>query len=374
MTSTENRRMRWLLMATHVPEHGGGGGMVRYTVELARGLARHRQVELHVLAQPAGRHFFTTLLGDQERVHVTPALPTAPRSFVERAGLGISAFALHFDVIHGTKHLLPRRCRGIRALTVHDMMLLDRPHDYPVVKRRLLRGPFLRSLRDADVLLCVSAATRDRLCAHLPTARPKAVVVPLAASSALRQVDPEPVSRLEGVPFALVVADPSPRKNLPLVVDCWPDVAARVPGAVLALAGPRSWGVARHSAALEMLTAAGRVDAMGFLTDGELRWCYEHARVVLCPSLLEGYGLPAAEALAFGAPLITSDDPALCEVSGDRATHLSGRDPAAWARVVADMLVQPRSAGTGDRVRTWVDVAEETVQAIQVVEAVQRGT
>ncbi len=353
-------------MATHVPAHGDGGGMVRYTVELARELAGHDDVELHVLTQPATSAFFGTVLGEPGRVHVTPELPTAPRSLLERAGRGASAFAERFDVFQGTKHLLPRRSRGVRVLTVHDMMPLDRPRDYPMAKRHLLYGPFLGSLRDADVLLCVSVATRNRLCAYLPHVRPKAVVVPLAASSALQRVEPEPVGELDGVAFALVVGDPSPRKNLALLVGCWPDVVARVPGAVLALAGPPSWLAARDGTTAELLAVAPKgVAALGFLSDGQLRWCYEHARVVLCPSLLEGFGLPAAEALAFGAPLITSDDPALCEVSGDDAIHLSSRDAAAWADATADRLAQPRPRPARRYVRTWTDVAAETVEAVR---------
>jgi glycosyltransferase involved in cell wall biosynthesis len=370
------RTMRWLMVATHVPASGEGGGMVRYAVEMAAAMSEHPEVELSVLAQrPAGR-FFEDLLGDRNRVF-TVGLPTTARSVLERSGVGLDAFARPFDVIHGTKHLVPRRCRARRVLTVHDMLPLDRPFDFTRTKRRLLPGPYLASVRDADVLLCVSRATEDRVCSYVPAARPRTAVVPLAASPRLRTVAPIPVARLERRAFALVVADPSPRKNLGLVMRAWVDVARRLPDATLAVAGPPGWGWARGverrpagqaGEAIDRLVADGRIVGLGFLSDGELRWCYERATLVLCPSLLEGFGLPALEARELATPVLTSDDPALVETSGASGRHLPSDRPAAWTQAVLEAWSgarpPPRPAGAAGG-RTWSNVAQETVDAVR---------
>ena len=125
-------------------------------------------------------------------------------------------------------------------LTVHDMILLDRSSDFGLAKRTLLQRPYRASLREADVPVCVSAATRARLGAWEPAAARRAVVTPLASSPTLLGAVATPVPELAaavaaGRPFALVVGDPSARKNVPLVVAAWAQVVRERPDAVLAL-------------------------------------------------------------------------------------------------------------------------------------------
>lgn len=355
----------WLLMATQVPASGHLGGIVRYVVELARELAVHPDVELSVLTTPGTRPLFTELLGRADRVHVLPNLPTAARSLLERPGLLVPAFRRPFDVVHGTKHLVPRVAAGHRVLTVHDLLPMDRPEDYGWLKRTALVRPYRSSLRQSDVLLCVSQATRARLLAELPTTADRACVVPLAMAQELTEAVPVAVPELEGRRFALVVGDASPRKNLSLVIDAWEDVRASAPDAVLCVVGPQGWGVDDRGARWERSVASGAILPLQQVDDGVLRWCYEHARVVACPSLVEGFGLPAIEALHFGAPLLTSDDPALVEASGDAVPHLAADDPVVWTRALLAALAQDRPATAVAGSRTWSQVADETVRAVR---------
>jgi glycosyltransferase involved in cell wall biosynthesis len=305
------------------------------------------------------------LLGRPDRVHVLPALPTAARSLLERPGWGVPAFRGGFDVVHGTKHLLPRNGRSRRVLTVHDLLPIDRPQDFPWLKRRALVGPYRASVRDADVLLCVSAATRDRLVEDQPSAAPRAAVVPLAMSSALRTAVARPVPQLVGRRFTLVVGDASPRKNLAVVVAAWQQVVARDPDAVLAFIGPAGWGVEQRGERYDRLVADGAILPLGAVGDDVLRWCYENARVVACPSLLEGFGLPSIEALHFGAPLVTSTDAALVEASGAAAQHLPPDDVDGWAAALTKAITTARPVAALRPTRTWAAVADESVRAVR---------
>ncbi|SNT01751.1 Glycosyltransferase involved in cell wall bisynthesis [Geodermatophilus pulveris] len=359
--------VRWLLMAGHVPASGLLGGIVRYTVELAHALERRDDVELHLLASPAAAETLAGIVGGQERVVRLPAVPGGTVPALERWALA-QRLGDRFDVVHGTKHLLPRGVAAHTVLTVHDMLLLDRPEDFAAPKRALLRGPYRASLRQARTLVCVSAATRDRLAAWEPRAAARAAVVPLATSTRLREATPVPVGALDGRPFGLVVGDGSPRKNVPVVTAAWARVVRQHPDAVLVHVGPPEWGAAAYGPDHPALLASGNLLQLTGVDDGTLRWCYEHAAVVLAPSLAEGFGLPAAEALDLGAPLVTSHDPALCEVSGDRAEHLAADDVQGWADAVLRHLAprgQSAAPARATPLRTWDDVAADTVRAVR---------
>ena len=355
---------RWLLMAGHVAATGRGGGIVRYTVELAKALRRRDDVDLHLLVDPAAADGLVDLVAGPDRLVRLPGLPGLAVSGYERALLG-RTLGDRFDVVQGTKHLVPRGVAARTALTVHDMLLYDRPQDFGTAKRTLLRQPYAASIRQADTLLCVSAATRERLVASVPGTRPRSAVVPLATSPALRSSEPVPVPAVADRPFALVVGDTQPRKNLPTVVSAWRRVAAERPDAVLLQVGPPPWGEQDYGPDFDALVASGNLHQLQDVTDGVLRWAYEHASVVLTPSLAEGFGLPAAEAIDLGTPLVTSTDAALVEVSGDRAVHLAPDDVAGWARVALEHLAVPVGTRTPPAVtRSWDDVAAETVAAV----------
>ena len=350
-------------MAGHVPPSLRGGGIVRYTVELARALARRDDVEVHLLGSPAAAAPLAGLAGGPDRVLQHPSVPDPLLPVWERYALG-RRLGSRFDVVQGAKHLLPRGVAARTALTVHDLLLFDRPGDFPLPKRTLLGRPYAASLRQADALLCVSAATRDRLLSWDPGLAARTAVAPLTTSPALVDSAPVAVPSLQDRPFALVVGDASRRKNVSAVVSAWAEVVRRRPGAVLALVGPPAWGTEAYGPHHAALVDAGAVVQLTGVDDGTLRWCYEHCAVVLAPSLAEGFGLPAVEALDLGAPLITSLDPALVEVSGDDAEHLPADDVPAWAEAVLRHLDRPRPERRARRRRTWDDVAEETVAAV----------
>jgi len=100
---------------------------------------------------------------------------------------------------------------------------------------------------------------------------------------------------------------------------------------------------------------------LGRISDGELRWAYQNARVALCPSLLEGFGLPAMEATAFGCPTVLSEDPAMQEAAGGRGRVIGLDRPGEWVEATVELLGSPGPRLPRGAVRSWDDVAAEMV-------------
>jgi len=133
-----------------------------------------------------------------------------------------------------------------------------------------------------------------------------------------------------------------PRKNLPRLAE-----ATRRLGVELRVVGARGWG--------DVPLPDEGVRWLGEVSDGELAALYRGARCLAYPSLYEGFGIPVAEAMACGCPVVTSVASAMAEIAGDYAVYVDPLDPASIAAGIE--RVSPREAR---RPFTWDRVAVAT--------------
>jgi glycosyltransferase involved in cell wall biosynthesis len=146
--------------------------------------------------------------------------------------------------------------------------------------------------------------------------------------------------RLGARPYALFVGTLEPRKNLPLLIEAFAEVRRRL-DAQLLIAGPRGWLDEPIFAAHARSDLGDAVRFLGRLDEHDLAVLYSHAGVFVLPSLYEGFGLPVLEAMACGAPVVSSNAGPLPEVAGDAAVLLPPEDPAAWAEAIGQVLGSP---------------------------------
>ncbi|MFQ5844983.1 MAG: glycosyltransferase family 4 protein, partial [Planctomycetota bacterium] len=167
-----------------------------------------------------------------------------------------------------------------------------------------------------------------------------------------------------------------PRKNLVRVVHAFSRVAARRPDLDLVLAGRWGW---RYDDVIEAVVSSPvrvRIHALGHVPEEDLLSLVGHARAVLYPSLLEGFGLPVLEGMAAGAPVLTSDREPLRSLAGDAALTVDPTDEEAIAagieRLLEDEELRRRLVRRGPRRArgfSWARCAAATLEAYHRVVA-----
>lgn len=144
--------------------------------------------------------------------------------------------------------------------------------------------------------------------------------------------------------FVLAVGAHRPHKNFPVLVRALASLPEDLSLVVVGQRDPRFRGLPEALIALAAgLGVAARVVLVPDVADDLLPGVYRAATLVVFPSVAEGYGLPALEALAAGVPLLVSDIPVLAEVCGDAAVRVPPDDPAAWAAAITALLADPAS-------------------------------
>jgi glycosyltransferase involved in cell wall biosynthesis len=206
------------------------------------------------------------------------------------------------------------------VVTLHDLYPYDAPGNFGFPKVLLNEMILHQCLRSVDAVSCVSQSTRDRLWVLDAQMAKKAVVISNCVEPQSRVSAGSPVPGWAGEPFLLCVAQHRPNKNLllllrifrQLLLKKWLHPRTRL--VIVGMQGPHTRAI-RNYLAFNRLQK--QVVLMAGLSDEELQWCYRNCDLLIAPSLVEGFGLPVAEALVAGCRVVCSDIPAFREVGGD---------------------------------------------------------
>jgi len=327
-------------------------GAERYALELVPALVRLAPGEV-VLFVPAELPPVLAQL-DVER-HEARGVG---RVAVEQGWLPWAATRAHVDLLHTLGSPTPILWRGLAAMTVHDATPWLHPD--AAGARWYARPLYPQALARAAAVFTVSAAAREDLVRAAGAPRERVVVTP-------NGVDP----RLFGLsapggpraPYLLAVGTFEPRKNLPALLDAFRLLRREGRDLQLVVVGRQAF-----TQLLPLGDLAPHVRLTGSVPDEELHALYAGAACFVMPSLLEGFGLPLAEAMAAGVPAVASDIPALREVGGETVRYADPHDPEGFAAAVRAALddregSQLRAAAARGRARRfrWDDTARATL-------------
>jgi len=255
------------------------------------------------------------------------------------------------DLFHGTTNFeVPAFAGCPLVATVHDLIPLRFPAAVSSRFRLLFRALIGRTIRASRRVITVSEFTRREILERWPSAADKVAVVPNgvdpAFSAAGDAAEDRRVRERHGLAgrYLLFVGVFEPRKNVPLLVDAFEILRHTRPEASdlqLALAGGAGW---RGEVIAEGVRSRGldpAVKLLGYVPEADLPALYRGAALAVIPSQYEGFGLPAIEAMACGAPVLASDAAALPETVGDAGELFTPGDPGTLARRIADLAAAP---------------------------------
>ena len=224
------------------------------------------------------------------------------------------------------------------ALTIHDVWPL-RMREGLSPARHLLYRLSLRWAAGARWILTSSEFSRREIVELLRLPPERVHAVPLGNPPRDRHEDPVRPAALPEGRFALAVGDNRPRKNLEVLARAW-TLFGDAPSLHLVVAGradPRFPSVtelaARHH--------ARSVIPLGWVSEAELSWLYDHATLMLFPSRYEGFGFPIVEAFDRGLPVVAADTETFREVAGSAARFADPDRPEDWMGAVRDLLGSP---------------------------------
>lgn len=311
-----------------------GAGIGRYARNIISRLVEQGADEQWTLVRAPESRDLVSRFTPPDSDHVkTVSLPFNRRNadrlwFRLNLPLDIRLFAGAADVLYSPDFTAPPMARTPRMVTVHDLAFLTHPEQTTDALREFLERVVPRQVEAADKVAVVSLATRDDVMRHLHVPEEKIVVARNGVDERFYGANPlGPAARTRlGLPerYLLMVGTIEPRKNHINAMRALVESGAgrKVP---LVIAGRPGWGFEDAMSLAKTLASQGLVILPDYVPEADLPGLYAGATALLYPSWTEGFGLPVAEALAAGIPVITGTASALREVGGDEALYA---DPA----------------------------------------------
>lgn len=352
-----------------VPARMAGAG--RYIAQLARCLAKRPDVALSLLARADDAPRWEGVEGVASVVAAAPGSRPLRLAW-EQASLPRRLKKLGVELHHSPHYTMPDTSAVARVVTFHDTTVFDHPEWHERSKVLLFRHAMKVAAKEADALVCVSRSTADRVRDLLPTKVPLHVVHHGVDHDTFRpdeEVSGSDKAILAGLgvhkPYVAFVGTVEPRKDVVGLVRAFDRIASAHESLSLVVAGVEGWAENQLARAIGEARHGDRILRVGYLPHGSVAPLFRGASAVSYPSLEEGFGLPVLEALACGAPVVTTTGSAMEEFAKGAALLVPPKDEYSLAGAL-DMLVRGDSALANRRRRglelaagfTWEASAE----------------
>jgi glycosyltransferase involved in cell wall biosynthesis len=279
------------------------------------------------------------------------------------------------DVLFVPAHVVPPIHPAATVVTIHDLGYLYEPQAHTDSSRLYLDWSTRWSVRAARQVIAISEATKADLIAHYHVPPERIAVVYHGIDEQFRPARPNDVERVRRVVgvhgrFILFVGTLQPRKNLVRLIEAFDTIADADPEISLVLAGGRGWKMDEIDRAITASRHRARILLPGHVPDPDLPALYSGAAALALPSLYEGFGLPALEAMACGTPVLVSNRGSLPEIGANAAVIVDPLDAASIAsglRQVLDAVIRPQLVELGKQRAAqfrWSTAGRDTLEIL----------
>ena len=297
-------------------------------------------------------------------------------TFAEQIGFLRQVKSQKADLVHFTATQQPVLYGGKVITTIHDLTTarFRNPAKNQIMfsaKQTVYKWVIKRVARKSLTVITPSQFTKNDV-AQYAKIPPEKIHVTYEAADKIAEA-PKSVADLSPGSFIMYVGRPLPHKNLERLIDAFAILKQKQPQLQLVLAGKKDILFER----LEQKTRQNSIEGVvftDFVSEGQLRWLYENTAAYAFPSLSEGFGLPALEAMAHGAPVVSSNATCLPEIYGDAVLYFDPQNPTEIAQKIKQVLddknlaQELRKKGLAQAQKyTWQKTAEETLAVYRQV-------
>lgn len=316
--------MKLAFDATATPEHLVGAGY--YVKELLTRLEKQKDVELHIITRKDDDKRFSEF-SPSAKIHSVAPNNIVGRMTYQSYKLGRFVDSLKVDLFHGPHYQLPLKMQTKSIVTIHDATLLTHPEVHSKKKALYFSKMIPFAVKNSKAVIAVSKSSADDI-EKIFDEKINIFTCPLGVDNSRFfpykkkndeqiEIDKKNLSNrgISGdyIGFLGLI---EPRKSIPTLIEAFSNISKDFPDLKLVIAGSAGWGIAEVREAIKNSGVATKIILPGRLDDLEVGSFLRQSKVFVYPSLYEGFGLPVLEAMACGAPTITTNSSSLKEVAG----------------------------------------------------------
>jgi glycosyltransferase involved in cell wall biosynthesis len=302
------------------------------------------------------------------------------RIWVEQWFTPIKVQHIEAQIYHSLAFALPVGLKCKKVVTIYDLSFLTQPQTHKVFNRVYLNLMTKWACQKADHIITISEFTKKDVMRHYGIDQNKITATPLGVDNHYYRRGDEEIAQFKTTknihtPAIFYLGSLEPRKNLITLISAFAQLHHLQPNVKLYIGGSMGWKYGDIFAQVKAYGIEQAVTFLGRIDSLELPQWYSMCDVFTYPSLYEGFGLPPLEAMACGAPVITSDATSLPEVVGDAGLMIDPTNASALARAIEKVLfdknlqMNMREKGIARaRSFTWQNTARQTVEVYKYLE------
>jgi glycosyltransferase involved in cell wall biosynthesis len=250
------------------------------------------------------------------------------------------------DIVHGLASLVPETSKSKKVVTIYDLTLFSHPETHPRLRTKQYARLMDYSVKASDAILAISESTKKDILNFFDIDENKIFVSycgidhdlfkPLDESGPI-----EAVKRKYAISkkYIYYLGTIEPRKNVDVLLTSFSIIKEKTKGEFqLVLSGMVGWLIEDLIKEIEFFAESNDLIFTGYVKNEEAAALYNGAEVFVYPSQYEGFGIPVAEAMACGCPVVTSDSSSLPEVVGEAGLLVEPNNAEALADSILNVL------------------------------------